>query len=147
MALECQVCYTTCNTPGNMVQKCPKYGDTRRQGKVKNNISSTFLCCNKTKTTKLFKEKLQALSYAFKDLIIPKKEIEEGIRKVEQQKVNRLVHNLTSINAHNIQGIYDLVPQEILASNWKNQLEYIEKEIKKSTKKAAMMFLRMAKHN
>src|SRR5690606_7546311 len=51
------------------------------------------------------------------------------------------------INAHNIQEIYDLVPQEILANNWRTQLDFIKKEIEKDSEKAAMMFLRIAKHN
>lgn len=144
---ECINCYENCSNIGLLVNSCPRYGGSRRQGKINNNQSSTFLCCDTTKTTKLFREKLEALSYAFPDLTVPQKEIEENIKKSEQQKVNRLVHNLTSINAHNIQEIYDLVPQEILSLNWVNQLNYIEKEIKKNPKKAAMMYLRIAKHN
>lgn len=61
--------------------------------------------------------------------------------------MNRLVHNLTSINAHNIQEIYDIVPQDILTSNLSDQLKHIEREIKRRPKKAALMFLRIAKHN
>lgn len=144
---ECRSCYDNCNSIGNVVSVCPIYNETRRQGKIKNNKSTTFLCCDTTKTTKLFREKLEALSYAYPDLVIPKTEIEEKTRKIEQQKVNRLVHNLSSINAHNIQEIYDIVPQDVLSSNWKNQLEFIEKEIKSNPKKAALMFIRLAKNS
>ena len=145
---HCKDCYSKCLTIGGLIDPCPKYGGQRRQGRIENSKSITFLCCDTTKTTKLFREKLEGLSYAYPDLImLSKKEIEDSVRKVEQKKVNRLVHNLTSINAHNIQEIYDLVPQEILSSNWKNQFDFIEKEIKIHPKKAAMMFLRMAKHN
>ena len=144
---ECEKCYTECNNSGNVVSECPKYGDHRRQGKIINGKGTTFLCCNETKTTKLFRDKIEGLSYAYYDLLIPKGQIEDEIKKVEQQKVNRLVHNLTSINAHNIQEIYDLIPQELLTSNWKTQFDYIENELNKNTKKAAMMFLRIAKHN
>lgn len=147
LTVECNQCYNNCNSTGNVVNVCPIYIETRRQGIIKNNKSTTFLCCNTTKTTKLFREKLEALSYAYPDLVIPKNEIEEKTRKVEQQKVNRLVHNLSSINAHNIQEIYDIVPQDVLSSNWKNQLEFIEKEIKSNPKKAALMFIRLAKNS
>jgi hypothetical protein len=67
-------------------------------------------------------------------------------KKIEQQKVNRLVHNLTSINAYNIQEIYDLIPQSVLASNWKDQLIFIEKEVVK-TKRNCNDVLRIAKNN
>ncbi|MDH5414481.1 MAG: ATP-binding protein, partial [Flavobacteriaceae bacterium] len=79
----------------------------------------------------------------YPELILPINEI----RKQEQKKVNRLVHNLTSINAHNIQEIYDLIPQDILVQNWKKQLKYIEDNLKENPKKAALMFIRIAKHN
>ena len=147
LAIECINCFNSCDSNGQLVQICPKYADTRRQGKLKTSKSTTFLCCNKTKKTKLFKDKLEGLSLAFPDLVITKNEIENGIKKIEQQKVNRLVHNLTSINAYNIQEIYDLIPQSILASNWKEQLDFIEKEVIKNPKATAMMFLRIAKNN
>lgn len=147
LATECISCYISCETKGKLIQICPKYQDSRRQGKITNSKSTAFLCCDKTKTTKLFKDKLEGLSLAFPDLVIPKREIEDSIKKTEQQKVNRLVHNLTSINAYNIQEIYDLLPQSVLASNWKDQLNFIEKEVVKNPKDAAMMFLRIAKNN
>lgn len=144
---DCIKCYNDCNSPGNIFVDCPIYHKNRRQGKIKNKKGITFLCCDKTKTTKLFREKLEALSYAYYDLIIPREQIISEIKKTEQTKVNRLVHNLTSINAHNIQEIYNLIPQEILASNWRTQVEFIEKELISKSNKASMMFLRIAKHN
>lgn len=144
---ECRACFIKCVSRGNLIELCRKYNGKRRQGRINNSKSCTFLCCDTTKTTKLFKEKIEALSYAYDDLVIPKKEIQETIKKSEQHKVNRLVHNLTSINAHNIQEIYDFVPQDVLSSHWKDQLDFIEKEIRKNPKVAAMMFLRMAKNN
>ncbi|WP_457289631.1 sensor histidine kinase [Pedobacter sp. UYP24] len=95
----------------------------------------------------MFREKLEALSYAYYDLLIPKEQYEKDAKRIEQQRVNRLVHNLTSINAHNIQEIYNLVPQDLLTSDYQKQLDFIQSELRKNTKKAAIMFLRIAKHN
>lgn len=147
LAIECNTCFKECISVGKLIPVCPKYGMERRQGKITNNKGTTFLCCDETKTTKLFRNKLEGLSYAYYDLQIPKLKYESDTKISEQLKVNRLVHNLTSINAHNIQEIYDLVPQEILTSNYDTQLEFIQKEIKRDSKKAALMFLRIAKHN
>lgn len=147
LATECKDCFATCSTPGKVIEVCPKYGLLRRQGIIKNNRGTTFLCCDETKTTKLFRDKLEGLSYAYYDLQIPKEKYEADAKLNEQQSVNRLVHNLTSINAHNIQEIYDFVPQEILTSNYQTQLDFIQKEIKRDTKKACLVFLRIAKHN
>lgn len=140
---NCQSCLSTCDHQGKVTENCPEYGGQRRLGKRTTNKCTVFLCCHKTKTTKLFRNKLEALSYSYPDLLIPAEEI----RRQEQLKVNRLVHNLTSINAHNIQEIYDLIPQEVLTQNWRVQIEFIEKEIIADPKKAAFLFLRIAKNN
>ena len=140
---NCKKCLKNCDFEGRLVSDCPEYGGKRRQGYRETNKCDVFLCCHKTKTTKLFKQKIEALTYSFPDLNIPENEI----RISEQTKVNRLVHNLTSINAHNIQEIYDLVPQNILAQNWKKQIEFIRNEVEKNPEKTALMFLRIAKHN
>ncbi len=145
---DCENCYNSCETNGKLSSKCPLYlVKNRRQGKIINKKGTTFLCCGNTKTTKLFRDKLEALSYAYYDLVIPRDQIISEVKKTEQQKVNRLVHNLTSINAHNIQEIYNLIPQEVLSENWRTQIDYIEKELFSKKRKAAMMFLRIAKHN
>jgi hypothetical protein len=139
---NCKVCLDNCSWDGKQLD-CPEYGNKRRQGIRQTNSSVCFLCCDETKTTRLFKSKIEALSYSFPELIIPINEI----RSEEQKKVNRLVHNLESINGHNIQEIYDLVPQDVLAKNWRTQIDFIKEEISKDPDKAALMFLRMAKHN
>lgn len=147
LASECMDCFNCSTSKGKLIKLCPKYGDSRRQGKIQNSKTLTFLCCDKTKTTKLFKEKLEGLSLAYPDLLLTKRDIQDEITKIEQKKVNRLVHNLTSINAFNIQEIYDLVPQAILATNWQEQLKFIQTEINNNPKQAAMTFLRIAKNN
>ncbi|MBS1761881.1 MAG: HAMP domain-containing histidine kinase [Bacteroidetes bacterium] len=146
LVFECKLCFQECNSLGKQILNCPKYGGQRRQGKITNTKGTTFLC-DKTKTTKLFRDKLEALSYAFYDLQIPRKQFELEAKQIEQQRVNRLIHNLTSLNAHNIQEIDDFIPQELLASNYQDLLKYIQDQIKRDSKNAALMFLRIAKHN
>src|SRR5699024_776888 len=81
------------------------------------------------------------------DLKIPIESINTNIKIKEQRRVNRLVHNLTTINGKTIQEIYDLVPQEVLTSNFNLQIPKITDIIKSNHKDAALMFLRLAKHN
>lgn len=143
---KCNDCFKNCDSPGLKVY-CNLYNDIRRKGLISNKKGTTFLCCNETKTTKLFRDKLEALSYAYYDLILPIDEIENSAKINVQKRVNRLVHNLTSINAHNIQEIYDLVPQDALTKDINKTISRIEKEIVSNPKDAAHMFLRIAKHN
>ncbi len=143
---DCENCYSATERQGTLMD-CPIYYKKRRNGRIENNKGITFLCCATTKTSKLFKAKLEAFSYASKDLKLPLEVIENKAKISEQKRVNRLVHNLTSINAKNIQEIYDLVPQEILASDFNNQIQEIIDIVTRYPKETAMMFLRIAKHN
>lgn len=143
---ECQKCYSQTNYEGRSIE-CPLYKTKRRNGKIENNNGTTFLCCANTKTTKLFKGKLEALSYAYYDLNLPIEAIRTNFKLKEQKRVNRLVHNLTTINAKNIQEIYDLVPQEILTTDFNTQIPKISKIVSENPNDTALMFLRLAKHN
>lgn len=143
---ECNKCYSKTDYKGRVID-CPLYETKRRNGKISNKNGTTFLCCGSTKTTKLFKDKLSALSYAYYDLNLPIEKIETNLKLKEQKRVNRLVHNLTSINAKNIQEIYDLVPQEVLTSDFNTQIPKISEIVKNNPKETALMFLRLAKHN
>lgn len=143
---ECVQCIENCKSIGNCID-CKLYGNQRRIGKFVTSRCAVILCCGETKTTKLFREKIEAFANIFPDLNLPKLELEENAKIIEQTKVNRLVHNLSSINAHNIQEIYNFVPQSILASNWKTQLDHIEKEIKGNLRAASLLFLRLAKNS
>lgn len=143
----CKTCQEGCHSPGKVIEVCPIYYHKRRLGEIKTNSGSTFLCCDQTKTTKLFRNKLEGLSYGLTDLTLLKEGIEDEIKLKSQKRVNRLVHNLTSINAHNIQEVYDLVSQEVLTSNFNDQIREIQKEITSDPKNAALIFLRIAKHN
>jgi hypothetical protein len=143
---ECLKCYSNTNYTGKTID-CPLYNTKRRNGKIINNNGTTFLCCSSTRTTKLFKGKLEALSYAYYDLNLPINTIKTELKITEQKRVNRLVHNLTTINAKNIQEIYDLVSQEQLANSFNNQIPKISEIVKANPRNTALMFLRLAKHN
>ncbi|WP_233269281.1 ATP-binding protein [Myroides phaeus] len=145
---NCKECMDKCSSKGVTIENCPIYLEKNiRQGKITNNNGEFFLCSNDTKTTKVFREKLEALSYAALDIYSFVKILEEDIKKIEQKRVNRLIHNLTSLNAHNIQEIDDFIPQEFLTEKYNTIIDFIKKEIRTNQKEAALMFLRIAKHN
>lgn len=143
----CHVCYKACNSICMTKIDCKLDKNKRRLGKIINTKGITFLCCNKAKTAKLFKSKIENLSYSTPDFKKVKSDLVREIALTEQKRVIRLVHNLISINAHNIQEIYDLVPQELLAADLQNQIDTIKSEVSKNLDNAALTFLRIAKHN
>jgi signal transduction histidine kinase len=59
----------------------------------------------------------------------------------------RLIHNLTSLNAHNIQEIYSLVPQEQLASKTNGHVDEVQKIVSESPRDVALALLAIAKTN
>lgn len=71
------------------------------------------------------------------------KEARENINK----STSRLIHNLTSLNAHNIQEIYSLIPQENVSQKIGGQISFVEEIVKSDPKEAAISLLRIAKNN
>jgi signal transduction histidine kinase len=63
------------------------------------------------------------------------------------KSTNRLIHNLTSLNAHNIQEIYLLFPQEEISGKMKGQVEYAKRIVEQNPLDAAKALLKLAKNN
>ena len=121
---QCCKCEESCSSEGSIF-KCPVYTNEEiRQGKKKNKIGTLFLCLKK-ETEK----------------------ISNSTKQFEQEKYEKIVHNLRTINAQSIQEQFSLVPQDLLAENYFDQVEYITKIIKDNPEKAATVFLRLAKNN
>lgn len=68
-------------------------------------------------------------------------------RSSMNRNTSRLLHNLTSLNAHNIQEIYSLLPQEMLANRTSGQVKLVEGIISSQLRDAAFALLRIAKNN
>lgn len=74
-------------------------------------------------------------------------EIVKQARDSNNKSTSRLIHNLTSLNAHNIQEIYSLIPQENVSQKIGGQIPYVEDIVKKDPKETASILLRIAKNN
>ncbi|MEJ3595081.1 sensor histidine kinase [Pseudomonas bubulae] len=68
-------------------------------------------------------------------------------RQAVNKSTSRLLHNLTSLNAHNIQEIYSLLPQEMLAKRTSGQVRLVEDLVSKQMRDTALALLRIAKNN
>ncbi|ENM3835769.1 sensor histidine kinase [Vibrio cholerae] len=78
----------------------------------------------------------------------------EAIKELTRQatddlnaSTHRLIHNLTSINAHNIQEIYSEFPQDLISGSGKKNIAQISSIITTKPKKISEMILRLAKNN
>lgn len=69
-----------------------------------------------------------------------------SIRGEAQIHVNRLVHNLVTLNAHNIQEVYSIIPQEVMQDKKNKWRERIVEHVSKDTYEASLAFVRIAKN-
>jgi len=138
---ECNSCINSCHVLSTKI-KCPIFGDERRIGMKENEIGEVF-CCSNSKdycaSSKTFKNKQESYLIGLKDIELIKEKL-----NVESQK---LIHNLTKTNGHNIQELYAVVPQDLLTQNLNFQLESIQKKLLENPGEAARTFLRIAKNN
>lgn len=70
-----------------------------------------------------------------------------GIKNQVNDDTKRLLHNLVSLNAHNIQEIYSLVPQDNLADKKSGHIEMITGIVKANAKDVAISLLKIMKNN
>ncbi|WP_158558920.1 sensor histidine kinase [Rhodoferax lacus] len=68
-------------------------------------------------------------------------------RSITNKNTARLIHNLTSLNAHNIQEVYSLIPQEEISGKIKGHVEYVKQTVIEHPIDAANVLLRIAKNN
>ncbi|MCE9784944.1 sensor histidine kinase [Shewanella algae] len=98
---------------------------------------------NYFKSRKTFEKHLLLLI----DTIEPIKALSRKATDELNVSTHRLIHNLTSINAHNIQEIYYEFPQDLITASGKKNISQIANIIESKPKKISSMILRLAKNN
>lgn len=144
---QCTFCIHQQAADGYANIVCPLDGVRKRLSYRKNTYLELMVCSDMSKTTKLFRDEVDSIMYGSKALIQTADLIRESVIKETSQRVNRVIHNLKSINAHAIQELYMLVPQNQLLKNVKENPTIVENIIKGKPKLAAITFFRMAKYN
>ena len=128
---------------------CPEDTEDRRFGKRETKEHILFLCSSqtKTKTTKLFNDKLEMLSYSIPSMMHFKGEIEKTAQQTELEKYTKIVHNLKTLNAQSINALYSFISQEFFSEHYDNVLEFVTQQVKARPKDAAIAIIRQAKNN
>ena len=88
-------------------------GNKHRHGKMGNEHCSAYLLTNNkdvVERPRLFKEKLKV----FLEFVPTIKNIESRIRTKITTHTTDLLHNLRTLNAHNIQELFNLIPESEL---------------------------------
>ena len=141
---ECKICIDGCSVTSRLTS-CYINSKNRRHGKTMTSKGTTYICSDQKdliNSSRIFKEKLKIYS----DFLPEIEEIKNNISSDLNQNTKRLLHNITSLNAHNIQELYALVPQEVLSHNFKSQHSIVKKYIIKNPKDAADTLMRVVKN-
>jgi hypothetical protein len=121
-------------------------GRKARHGKILSSWGITYLFTERiefVERPRLFREQLRIYSEFLPNINIIKQEISEKVNKESL----RLLHNLTSLNAHNIQEVYDFIPEDILRDNQGGRSKIVEDHIKANLAQATQTFLKIVKNN
>ncbi len=98
---------------------------------------------NYLKSSQKFKTELDVIINSTKVI----DEIIESTNTLRNNSTRRLIHNLTTLNAHNIQEIYSLIPQENVSKQMGDQITFVEEIVKNDPKETALTLLKIAKNN
>ena len=95
------------------------------------------------KSSKLFRELIGISKITLDSIVIFYKKISLN----QNEYVQNLIHNLTSLNAYNIQGLDALIPQQLLSKNINTQKRTIKSIISEQPNIAVETLLNLIKYN
>lgn len=122
---------------------------TRKKAKIGNEISQDgkiYILTTEEKyikSSKLFKDLINTNLIALSSIAHFKKNFSLN----QNEYVQGLIHNLTSLNTYNIQDLNSLIPQQVLAQNFTNQHDVIKKIISEQPKVTVDTLLKLIKYN
>lgn len=135
-----------CTALSEIIECCPVDGTKKRHGKIESQDGTTYLLSTEDKHLKS--------SRLFKELLLVHHEFSPSYQTIADEAVRistkvsqRVLHNLRSINAHMIQELYSLIPQDALTRRPLEQIDTIKEFILKDPEESARAFLRLAKLN
>jgi signal transduction histidine kinase len=137
---KCFACVVNCPAT-EVVTNCGITGK-RRRGRAATKTGLAFLCTRDpalVASRRIFKRELAVLLSALERL----RDLKQEVGVAEAQKARRLVHNLTSLNAHALQEIYSVINQDRLSahSGFRSQKEMVRTELLAYPDVAARLFL------
>lgn len=132
---DCRDCYRNFSEGASKVVECKVAGKRRRAFKKFDEGSIYFCTSSKdmVNSTKIFNKILRS----HETFLNQYKKMNEKNVELLTKPMKRLEHNLIGYNAHCIQGLYSLFPQEGSSKNYKKQIESIQKIISDDSNEAA----------
>lgn len=128
-------------------EKCHLHvgGGIRRKG-IKTVTNGTVFFCTADKDMLNSKKVFIRTMNAYAEIIVRLTEAQKLAAEDVREESRRLVHNLTTLNTHIIQEIYNIVPQDDMAGSANNQIKLISKAISTDPTAAAQAALKILKN-
>jgi len=143
---ECNECFKNCSVESEIIDKCKHDSKKCRIG-VKESINGTVFFCSRNKdelkSSKYFKKQIEI----YGNVINGVDHISNTIKKQINTNTGILLHNLVSLNAHNIQEVHAVMPQEGFAKNARERISMAKNMIEANSIEFAKSMYRISKNN
>jgi K+-sensing histidine kinase KdpD len=143
LSRDCLACAVRCTSQSEVTDSCGVSGK-RRRGSLAGPDGHVFLCTNDKdllNSQRVFRRELSNYSVLCQRIA----SIREEISQQETSKARRLIHNLITLNAHSLQNLYSVIPQDDLAtfsrSNFRSQRDLIRSKLIQEPDVAAQLFI------
>lgn len=143
---DCDICLHQVNSEGISNVVCPVDKVNRRIG-CKRSSKGYAQVCAEGLTARNFRIELQNVVDSIPQLMRFRKEIEKSVHEAELQKMDRIIHNIKTQNAHAIQELTNFIEPEQFAYDIKSVIPGVREKIKTKAHHAAYTILRLAKIN
>jgi len=142
----CLQCANSCKVLHAKTSCSISRGESRRHGSLANSVVKVYLCSSEeamVRSSRIFKNQMEmyrTLGHVIENL-------KGELVRESNKDVTRIIHDLTSINGHSIQELYNLVPRSELISTHREQVSVVKDYISKNLDASAAVFLRMVRQN
>lgn len=143
---DCDTCLQQVNSEGVSNVICQVEKVDKRIGCKKSSKGYAQVCAEGL-TARNFRIELQNVVDSIPQLLRFRKEIEKSVREEELQKMDRIIHNIKTQNAHAIQELTHFINPEQFAYDIKSVIPSVKEKIKTKVQQAAYTILRLAKIN
>lgn len=143
---NCTECLQQVNPEGSLNVHCP-IDNVNKRIACKKGTKGYAQVCAVGLTTRNFRIELQNVVDSIPQLLRFRKEIEKSVHKAELQKMDCIIHNIKTQNAHAIQELTNFIDPEQFAYDIKSVIPGVREKIRIKAGHAAYTLLRLAKIN
>lgn len=138
--------YKNCTLKSEIIKCCFHDGKRKRHGKLTTKNGVIYVISSE-KPILSSKKSLYTYLNIYSSILASTLEKGKSLIEGFNKRTRRLLHNLRSINAHNIQELESVIPQHELTDNIFDQVELVKKKYSENSEYFSSCILRSIKNN